>query len=543
MSNTVTERFSFSFENSAAASYLVVTASSTEKVQHFQVEMIANNPNPGILPLDVRQKDDKINFYCNITSKLALSQFLKRKKLSRNEFINIIDGIVSPLLECRNYLLNDKSFLINEDYIYINPSSLEVSLAYIPIMLETDIVQVFKDFLIKLIVYTANIDEGASDNFVQRILSYVKTDTFNLIDFDKLLKELKSGQTVAPVFSQPLQAANISNMQSDSPAVGITQMPQPRSASAPTMPTPEPVRQEVKATPPRPANSKIPPAIPGQQNKNIPTSPKPQTAAPVKQTQAAPQGSKSNPKLIAILLVILQLVAVGVLISSGVINLSGEDGITTIAGLGLILLAVNFLVFKKLLAASGTSDDSVKPELKKAPAAPPQKPLDMSKREIRNIPNRQDKVAGAPQPQVVQTPIVQAPSAPPSIPAFNDSTTILSPIGNSDETTLLGFGAKKQPYLQGKRDGMLEEISIAKPSFLIGRLRDQVDYVCQNNAVGKIHAELITSNGMYYVKDLNSRNGTYINGSKIESNKEYPIKNGDKITFANSEYSFIVPEE
>jgi len=43
------------------------------------------------------------------------------------------------------------------------------------------------------------------------------------------------------------------------------------------------------------------------------------------------------------------------------------------------------------------------------------------------------------------------------------------------------------------------------------------------------------------VKDLNSKNGTFVNGVRIAANTEYEIKNNDKITFANSEYVFIIP--
>jgi len=68
-----------------------------------------------------------------------------------------------------------------------------------------------------------------------------------------------------------------------------------------------------------------------------------------------------------------------------------------------------------------------------------------------------------------------------------------------------------------------------------------VDYISQNNAVGKVHAEIISRDGRYFVKDLNSKNGTFVNGVRIAANTEYEIKNNDKITFANSEYVFIIP--
>ena len=115
-------------------------------------------------------------------------------------------------------------------------------------------------------------------------------------------------------------------------------------------------------------------------------------------------------------------------------------------------------------------------------------------------------------------------------------------ISNSSvsETVFLGTAFKRNPLLKVIKTGNAEEIVINKPSFIIGRLDGQVDYVHSNNAIGKVHAEIITREGCYYLKDLNSKNGTFVNGKRLESNTEYEIKNNDKITLANSDFVFIV---
>jgi len=82
----------------------------------YQVEMLASNPNKNILPLDIRQKDAKYNFYYNITSKLALSQYLKRNKL-KGMIYKHIQRYTKTILSAKDYLLSDRSFILNEDYI------------------------------------------------------------------------------------------------------------------------------------------------------------------------------------------------------------------------------------------------------------------------------------------------------------------------------------------------------------------------------------------------------------------------------------------
>ena len=90
----------------------------------------------------------------------------------------------------------------------------------------------------------------------------------------------------------------------------------------------------------------------------------------------------------------------------------------------------------------------------------------------------------------------------------------------------------------GRQDGDAD-IMIDKDDFIIGRLADHVDHVLKNNAVGKLHVQLIYRNGACCVKDLNSVNGTFINDKRIESNKEYVLKNDDRLRLANSEFMFI----
>lgn len=101
-------------------------------------------------------------------------------------------------------------------------------------------------------------------------------------------------------------------------------------------------------------------------------------------------------------------------------------------------------------------------------------------------------------------------------------------------------GNKKMPYLSYEVDGVKQKIFITKDSFVIGRFVGQVDYVCESNKVGKIHAEIITRDGLYFINDLNSRNGTYINSyrQRIISNIDYPIGNSDLIILADVEFKF-----
>lgn len=73
---------------------------------------------------------------------------------------------------------------------------------------------------------------------------------------------------------------------------------------------------------------------------------------------------------------------------------------------------------------------------------------------------------------------------------------------------------------------------------LVGRMDSEVDFVVKDINVGKIHAEFFCQDGQCYVQDLNSKNGTYINGSesRITSNTPYLLTNGDHVGLADKEF-------
>lgn len=117
----------------------------------------------------------------------------------------------------------------------------------------------------------------------------------------------------------------------------------------------------------------------------------------------------------------------------------------------------------------------------------------------------------------------------------DDATSLLR---EPDETSLLEE-VPSWPVLKVERAGGEEIIPIDKPEFFIGRNREAVDY-CEtgNQNIGRVHAKIIRQNGVCYIVDLESKNGTYLNGERLPSNEPYPLNFKDKIRLANVEYTF-----
>ncbi len=91
--------------------------------------------------------------------------------------------------------------------------------------------------------------------------------------------------------------------------------------------------------------------------------------------------------------------------------------------------------------------------------------------------------------------------------------------------------------LVGVKTPVKVEIVINKEDFIIGKKFDSVDGLIQfNKAISRIHCKIIFSGKKYFITDLSSSNGTYVNGARIEPNRQVGIAPGDKIRLANSDF-------
>jgi pSer/pThr/pTyr-binding forkhead associated (FHA) protein len=79
-------------------------------------------------------------------------------------------------------------------------------------------------------------------------------------------------------------------------------------------------------------------------------------------------------------------------------------------------------------------------------------------------------------------------------------------------------------------DGKITELLLAEQPITVGRSPD-ADIITLDERASRMHCSVRIWDGEYYVKDLKSKNGTYLNHQRVEMAK---IKPGDKIRLGNS---------
>ncbi len=58
-------------------------------------------------------------------------------------------------------------------------------------------------------------------------------------------------------------------------------------------------------------------------------------------------------------------------------------------------------------------------------------------------------------------------------------------------------------------------------------------YGGESNGVSRVHAAINDQEGMVYITDLNSTNGTRINGLPLKPDQPYRLREGDELQFGN----------
>lgn len=74
-----------------------------------------------------------------------------------------------------------------------------------------------------------------------------------------------------------------------------------------------------------------------------------------------------------------------------------------------------------------------------------------------------------------------------------------------------------------------EEIIVDRDLTVVGRQRGNCDLLIDRHSISKLHCLVVKTDGLLYIRDLASTNGTRVNGQKVTRGALLP---GDEIFFA-----------
>ena len=84
-----------------------------------------------------------------------------------------------------------------------------------------------------------------------------------------------------------------------------------------------------------------------------------------------------------------------------------------------------------------------------------------------------------------------------------------------------------------------EDVLVRYFPFIIGKNREISDFCLNLPQISRIHAKIEEDKDGYMITDLNSTNGTSVNGRFLETNESIHIEPGEMLSFADQRYRFL----
>ncbi len=480
------------YKNSAGRNLMVYVFSNEAELFNYQLEMLANNSIDGLLKSEVVRINGEIHLQFDITSLVPIKKLFERKKFSRNDFLHVIRQTIELIEVMEKYLLDSGGIVFDSAYIFVDPQNLELGYVYVPIKDRPQNLDLLKSFLLDAIINDIRFIDEPSDNFIQRLIEILKDSEFEKSSLKKYINEIEN-----------VKSASATNKK-------IEMVLTEKQVNIQLSPQQKELRKENEAV-------KI---------KKL--------CYPV----------KSYIVLYSVIGILLLFCAA--LVLSGILSPNNPDSLLSLFGFILIGGAVTYLVYSKLF----TPDKKIEKVIVKKP----EKMELLTGKEYVNkafcVPFSQNIAAykesvvhNEASPAIArntflfskQNGLFTAENESSNTKTFNSSSKSAQ---TQDRTVILNADNLNLPYLKRMLGNSSETIIIKQFPFMMGRLEGQVDYCINNPAVGKLHAEITKANENYLISDMNSRNGTIINGVRIEPTKESIIKNGDRITLGNEEFMF-----
>lgn len=115
----------------------------------------------------------------------------------------------------------------------------------------------------------------------------------------------------------------------------------------------------------------------------------------------------------------------------------------------------------------------------------------------------------------------------PEVKAVAESTHYEEAYG---ETLYVETGESEQGKIRGLYlpDGTLLK-NLQEQETLIGKKREEADIVLEDASVSRVHAKITKEREYYYLEDMNSTNGTFKNGLRLQPYEKRRLEEGDDI--------------
>jgi len=537
--------------------YMIIIEEEMFKLEPYCVKMLEQQQIEGILPLEQRLLDNRILFYYDITARQSMLNLLEKVVLSYDKVSKLVFGILTTIERAYEYLLPEDDFILSPEFIYMDLATYTPSFCYLSGYHKNLNEQM--NSLLEYLMNKVDYNDKEAVFLVYQLYAVSKEDGFT---FEHLLGVL---QTPNHNGTGNMKRINTEEQgPNDTWKKGISHVNEKNYS-------------DMQAT----ENNKYKLKIDSQSNNLSGKKANPKTFNyqseksvhkdklynnRIKLTSSE-ENQREKQKRIPVMMEKLEDEAeqfyypmetyllsgvcifggLGIIVLSFTTNLiynsfGNRVDYSKLAGLLLILLCLEGYLLKLIWDKKNKLSRLIK---RKEYIDPRHEETDINSNPRKNVVLFDEKKA-SPIWQGQEVENLNRIEAITALEPYKVYETYrkVDPVSEEDEednpTCLLNEADKnKRIILKPLDETRYQEIIITEYPFFVGKLKNNVDYCLEKDVVSRFHAKITKEMEQYYITDLNSTNGTFVNREVVETYQRKEIKFGDEIAFANIKYWFI----
>ncbi|HKL98624.1 MAG TPA: DUF6382 domain-containing protein [Mobilitalea sp.] len=474
-------------------SYMVLPENENSNDEPYCIQMLKAEGMEGILSLEKRGIDNKVYYYYDITAKQALSNLLAKSDMSYSIVKKLFTNLLETIEKAYEYLLNENDFVLGSDVIFVDLSSERIELCYLP-GYRKDIKEQMCSF-IEYIMNKVNYKDKEAVLLVYNLYAAGKEEGFTLYHLQEVVQR----------DLQPLPASKERSPHSQTHSHTQNSRHIQALTSIEARITPE-IRKKGSQSP-----SVMIEKITGE--REIPC----YSWKTFLYTGICGLGTILSIYLCLSLKLIYN-------------SLGNRIDYSKLFGTFLIIFCIDGYLMTKVW----DKNKKITKLVMKQEYIDPRQNI-----ERENVyPEKDNKngllTQGNPDIQEKSDILVgrDIPTSQAELPEMGTKSCNPTCLLNS-YVPVEGF------FLKPVDETTYESIRIVDFPFFIGKLKKNVDYCIEKDVVSRYHAKITREQEQYYLTDLNSTNGTFLNNEPLQTYQRREIKDGDEIAFANIKYRFI----
>lgn len=488
------------YKRDLSGNYLVLYEEEEPDTSSYQMRMLVGNTIPSVLKCRVQGVDGQFMVCFDITSKQSVLSLYEEKKIGYEDLQMILGGFVQVMEEMAEYLLNPSRLLLKPEYMYVDVEKRQLYFCYLP-GYDQDVRQEFQE-LTEYILPLLDHEDSRAVMLGYGIYRRALEDSFHL---EHIKQELYQERSETAKTDSAINAASRQKTDKEGTDTGF---------------------MDVAAAHPGTDFSARPNGKTEQEEININPEEVMWQEEPAKENR---KSEKSQEKGIFIWCLSVAAVALLVIIAETLgylprISVTAVLGCVIVAmGIGMLYVWILSLLKKKGQKISENQETPMPKESRKC-GKQSLKHMEISEDETYGTERTEEKT-GKKQEEIYTE---------------NSSCTSKSQKTNFGETVVLSANIVTGPAtLVSREPGELATIYLQEELTVIGKMETAADAVIDLPTVSRIHAKIRKRDGEYYLTDLNSRNGTSVNGKMLKSSEEYCLQDQDEVDFAQARYVFL----